>query len=291
VQHLQSIAEASGAPPALVARAAEAAGRVAGAASVALLGVLGAHEDDAVRRAVAVALARLPPSTSGKRAALEKLAHDRDAIVRAAVFRAYADWADDDDVMTTVAAHTTMEPADAVLEACVTTLRGAFAHGHGEIARPVLERLSAHPSARVRAAVARAMGAPEVDLASRSLVDALLADPAAEVRAGAIGVLEQLGRGANDFLGRLEQLAAHDPAPEVRAAALATLPMLVAPEEMCAYYRTILDAEPPAAVVRGILQGIRQHRAPHYDALLDALVDHPDRGLAADARELLDAAG
>lgn len=288
--HLQTIVDTDGAPSAYLARIAEAAGRVAGPASVPLLRTLAAEGDDVVRRAVALALTRLPPSATSKRAALDEMARDRDASVRAAIFRAYADWADDADTMARVAAHTTMEPSDAVLEACVGTLRDAFAHGHGELARPVFERLSAHPSPRVRAAVARSLGVAEGDLASRSLVDALLADSAAEVRTGAIAMLEQLGRGAGDFLGRLEQLASSDPAPEVRAAALATLPVLVAPEELCEYYRTILDAEPPSVVVRGILQGIRQHRTPHYDALLDELVDHPDRGLAADARELLDAA-
>lgn len=293
-EHLRRVAEEDGAAPAFVARIVEAAGRVAGAASVPLLRELSTQGDGVVRRAVALALARLPPSTASKRAALDEMARDRDADVRAAVFRAYAAWDDDADTIAAVAAHTTLEPSDAVLEACVGTLRGGFAHGYGAVARPVLERLSTHPSTRVRAAVARAMISAEVDLASQSMVDGLLSDPAIEVRTGAIGVLEQLfarlGDHAHGFLGRLENLAAHDPAPEVRAAALAALPALVGPEELCEYYRTILDAEPPPTVVRGILQGIRQHRTPHYDALLDELVDHPDRGLAADARDLLDAA-
>lgn len=292
-EHLDALARAIGEVDGAdewVARAAEAAGRVGGAAAVPVLASLRDHAAVAVRRAVVAALTRLPPSTSGKAELLDQLAHDRDTAVRAAVHRAYGDYDDDAEVMARVAAHTTSEPSALVLEACVATLRGAFAHGHDEIARPVIERLSAHPVARVRAAVARTMGAGAGDLASRSLVDAFLSDAAAEVRVDAIGELRSLGPGSATFLGRLEQLATEDPAPEVRAAALATLPALVEPGQLSDYYRSVLDAEPPAEVVRGILAGIRQHRAPEFDDLLDELADHPDKTLAADARELLDAA-
>jgi hypothetical protein len=109
------------------------------------------------------------------------------------------------------------------------------------------------------------------------------------VRTSAVSELRNLGASASDYLGRLEQLATQDPAPEVRAAALSTLPGLVAPAELREYFRTVLDSDPSVEVIRGILAGIRRHRAPEFDDVLDELSEHPDRSLAEEAHALLDA--
>jgi HEAT repeat protein len=286
IKRLSELLDHEPPPPACV-RIALVAGRVASGPAAPLLERLSGHADASVRRAVVQAAAGWSRDVSARRGLVEGLMRDADPAVRAAVFRALVDYCDDVQVVEHVAAHTTTEPSSLVLEACIQTLGGALGSESDAAVRPVLERLAVHAKSRVRVAVARALHGAREQPWVGDLLTALLDDEVADVRAQTAAELRRFGAAAVPFLGRLEQLAAQDEDHDVRGAALSSLPSLAPGPALAEFFVEILDRDPPAAVVRGILVGIRHHPDPCYDSLVDELADYPDKSLAHIARDLL----
>lgn len=276
----------AGRPEAERAKLVTTAARIGGDHAMALLTAQAEHTDATVRRAVAQAVTTLSAGDGAKRELLQSMTRDEDPGVRAGALRGLGDFVSDPAVVEAVAAHTTTEPASVVVEACVQTLALAL-HPEDAIVRPVFERLVAHPQSRVRAAVARSLHAGRSEPWVAVLVGQLLDDDDADVRAQTSAELRRYGAAAEPFLGRLEQLARVDDDPEVRGAALSSLPGLLRAGDLVDFLSEIVDADPPPAVVRGVLAGIKHHPDPAYATLVDELADHPDKRLSQLARELL----
>ncbi len=286
VARLRAVLDAGPADPECAKLVATAA-RIGGDHAMDLLSAYASHDDAGVRRAVVQGAATLSAGNGSKRELMQSLMRDPDPGVRAGAMRGLADFVSNPMVVEAVAAHTTTEPASVVVEACVQTLAAALHPGDDDVVRPVFERLAVHAQPRVRAAVARSLHAGRNEAWVGSLIGQLLRDEVADVRAQTSAELRRYGAAAQPHLGRLEQMAREDEDPDVRGAALSSLPGLLRAADLVDFLAEIVDADPPAPVLRGVLAGIKHHPDPAYAGLVDELADHPDKSLAHLARELI----
>ncbi|MBL4685630.1 MAG: HEAT repeat domain-containing protein [Nannocystaceae bacterium] len=286
VQWLLSLAKDAHADAAWLVCIAEAAGRMTSARALPVLELLSTHSSAVVRKTVAQGIGRIDKRRS-KLTMLETMRRDADEGVRAAVYRAMGEFADELAVVEMMAAHTTMEPRAAVLEACISSLGGAMAHGHAEVVRPALERLARHPKASVRVALARAMYFVEQDEGSLPIARMLLDDSDDEVRYAAAVEVRNLPMRGRMLCGRLETMAVEDPSPRARRGALTSMPEFTAIDRVVAHFEDLIETETDPEILRGLIDGIKFRREPQYRELLETLARHHDADIAADAEAAL----
>jgi len=288
VRLLSELAEDGGAEPGLLIVVIAAAGRMTSARGLAVLKPLADHAKASVRRAVAQAVAKIDKRPS-KYALLQSMQQDPDAGVRAAVYRAMTDFADDGEIVSDIAGHTTVEPSSQVLQACVSVLEAAFGHGHAAVVRPAFDRLSRHPKADVRVALARALYFAEQDEEAMPIARALLRDSDEEVRYAAASEIRNLPVRGRSLFPVIETMANDDPSPRARRGALTSLPEFMPADRVVESFEALVEQDAEAEVLRGVIDGIKFRREPQYRGLLEALADHGDDEVAAEAKAALDA--
>jgi len=287
VRLLETLTADQDAESELLVAVAEAAGRMTSARGLVVLRQLADRDAAVVRRAAAAAAASIDDAR-GRLGLLQDMRDDAEASVRAVVYRGLVEYADEPAVVQQVAAHTEAETEAEVLAECVAVLAEAVGRGHADSVRPVFERLASHGDPSVRVALARALYFAEQDEASSPVAVALLADEDIEVRYTTAAELRNLPKRGAALLDQLREMARSDTAARARRGALTSLPEFVPADELAPELEQIVAESTDTEVIRGVIDGIEFRHEPPYQALLEALAEHADEDVAAQAKAALE---
>lgn len=248
------------------------------------------HPDPEVRTKLASAL-RFDASDKfpGKKELLLSMARDGDPAVRAAVFGAFSDFRDDPQVMQLCVGAVDQDPSPEVQEACISTLCFGHHHNMGEVTLSVYERHLQNPHENVRKEIADNINWLPKEALPRvqGIVQRLLADPSAEVRAKMAWQFRNLSEWP-ELAPLLQHSVANDPDPKVRKDGIGALSAVVPMDDAVAYYRQLLGAQPTEDNAWAVMDGVRFRDEASAKALLAELANSQFARVARAARDAME---
>lgn len=263
----------------------EAAARFGRAGGLALLEPLLDHSRSKVREKIAWSIGLYADDVGKGLILLQKMVDDPDIHVRAQVIDAMSNFDGNGVVMQQLSdlAQDRQTPLP-IRRKLPFALRRSWKFE--SVVWPGLVALASDEDTEVRERVADVMSSYTEAEGAPQLVEALLADPEAGVRAKmAYEICNFPEDKVGGFQVLLEGLASDDDDGRVRTSALSSLAKGRPVDEVVAYYRGWMERDPSEDVLRGIVHGIKFEEEPEYKLLLSELSNCPFPSVAREARD------
>ncbi|MCC7385809.1 MAG: HEAT repeat domain-containing protein [Deltaproteobacteria bacterium] len=288
IQTLTAMARDPQTPRRLLREVVSVAAKFAEEGALPLISELAVHPDPEIREEVATRLyIDADPKLADRKPLLVALANDEMAGVRAAAFRAFASFAEDQKIVNLCVRALGQDPSPDVQQACVRAIAPAHWHGMRELVFSTLLAATRNRFPAVREAVAESVSWLPKDPRLAEITGALLADESVEVRR------RMAWQGVNmaehpELASMFVRAAREDSAQEVRADALQGLSRLMPLADAIALYRERLTSDMSEATGYAVVNGLRDvAKEPLAEAVLIELTKCPYARVADHARSAL----